>query len=118
MRFLRAAVLVLMPAVASAQIYGLLKDTPSQYFDDTDLQLFRAATTDALEHGAVNQAIAWENPKTRHGGNVTVLREFQSKQRPCKQLRVRNQAKGLKSDNRFDVCTVDGQWKFVPKSEL
>jgi len=117
-RFFATTALVLVSALANAQTYGVLKDAPASYFDDADLQLFQQAWSAALDHGVVNKAIAWENPKTRHRGDVTVLREFESKQRPCKQLRVRNEAHGLKSNVRFDLCTIDGQWKLVTQSEM
>jgi len=117
-KYMKFLALALAPALAQAQIYGLLKDAPASYFTEADTQLFQEATNRALEHGVVNEPVLWENPKTRHRGDVTVLREFESKQRPCKQLRVRNQAKGLKSNVRFDVCTIDGKWMIVPKSEL
>jgi len=118
MRLLLMASLAFAPAWAGAQIYNLLKDTPSSYFNEADQNLFWAATNKALDQGAVNETIRWENPQTRHRGDVTVLREFQSKQRPCKQLRVRNEAGGIKSDLRFDLCTVDGKWALVAPSDL
>jgi surface antigen len=116
-RRLVAAALALAAACANAQIYGLLKDAPSSYFNDVDMQLFQEAATKALESGAVNQTITWQNPKTRHHGDITVLREFESKQRPCKQVRVRNDANGVKSDVRLDVCTIEGKWKIVSQSQ-
>lgn len=115
---LMAAALVLAPVLAEAQVYGVLKDTPASYFNEADTELFQQAFNQALERGVVNKAVSWQNPKTRSRGDITVLREFQSKQRPCKELRVRNQAKGAKSDVRLDLCTIDGAWKIVPKSEL
>lgn len=40
-------------------------------------------------------------------GEITVLKGFESKGRPCKEVRVRNEARGRKSDSRASLCKVD-----------
>jgi hypothetical protein len=49
---------------------------------------------------------------------MTVLRSFESKGRPCKEVRVRNEARGRKSDNRNTLCKVDERWRLVGSSQL
>ena len=122
MKRLAAALLtlgVLASASADAQNWvSLLKNTPSEFFDDVDVKLLLAAVREALDGVDDNQMRAWQNPKSGHHGDATVLRRFDSKGRPCKELRVRNEAQGRKSDQRFDLCSVEGRWRLLGKSQL
>jgi len=118
MRLLIALVFALASSAASAQFMSLLKGGPAELFDETDLQLFRDAARKALAEGAERQTLAWENPKTGHRGDLTVLRSFESKGRACKEVRVRNEAQTRKSDLNHNVCSVDGMWRLVGPSQL
>ena len=71
-----------------------------------------------LDEAPDNQPVSWENPKTRNRGEMTVLKSFESKGRPCKEVRVRNEARGRKSDNRSTLCKVDERWRLVGSSQL
>ncbi len=121
MRALVAAALTVFCTLASgASFVGLLKDSPAQLFDDVDLHLFLEAARKALDEGVLNQPVAWQNPKTTHRGDMTVLKRFQSKGRDCARLRVRNEAERRRSDMRHNLCTINGQWRLVgdlPKGE-
>ena len=55
----------------------------------------------------------WENPKTKHHGEITVLKSYESKGRACKDLRMRNEADGRKGDNKLSWCKVDGKWRLL-----
>ena len=103
----------LASAPAAAQFVALLKNSPAELFDDMDLRIFLDTARRALDEGAENQAMAWKNPDTGHGGDFTVVRRFESKGRPCRLLRVRNEAQGRKSDMRHNLCMVDGRWRLV-----
>jgi len=120
--FLAAALLALgalAPANAPAQNWvGLLKNTPAEFFDDEDVKLFLAAARGALDGVDDNQVRGWQNPRSGHHGDATVLRRFDSKGRPCKELRVRNEAQGRKSDQRFNLCSVEGRWRLLGESQL
>jgi len=123
MRFLIATLLAgvcaLASTVAGAQNWvGLLKNTPAEYFDDEDLRIFLDTARKALDEAPDNQPLTWENPKTRSRGEITVLKRFESKGRPCKEVRVRNEARGRKSDNRSTLCKVDERWRLVGSSQL
>jgi surface antigen len=105
--------------VAGAQNWiGLLKNTPAEFFDDEDLRIFLDTGRKALEEAADNEPQKWENPKTGHRGEITVLKRFESKGRPCKEVRVRNEARGRKSDNRTTLCKIDERWRLVGSSQL
>jgi surface antigen len=112
MRFL-ALVLAFVATAASAQFVGLLKNSPAELFDDQDLHLFLNAASKALNEGAEKQAFAWQNPKTGHRGEFTVLKTFQSDGRDCKRLLVHNEANLRKSDMRHNLCSIDGRWRLV-----
>jgi len=47
-----------------------------------------------------------------------VLRSFESKGRPCKEVRVRNHAQGRKGDNKLSLCKVDEKWRRLSASQL
>jgi len=98
---------------AAAQFVGLLKGGPVEYFDKADLNLFLDTAYKALDEGADNQPLAWRNPDNGHHGEMTVLKTFDSKGRNCKLLRVRNEAQGLRSDMRHNLCKIDGRWRLV-----
>jgi surface antigen len=105
--------------LATAQNWvGLLKNTPAEFFDDEDLRIFLDTGRKALNETPDNQPLTWENPKTRNRGEITVLRSFESKGRPCKEVRVRNEARGRKSDNRSTLCKVDERWRLMGSSQL
>ena len=118
MRLFIAAALALASTAAAAQFVNMLKGGPAEFFDDTDVRMFLEVARKTLDEGGDNQTLSWKNPKTGHGGDLTVLKRFESKGRPCKEVRVRNEAQGRKSDLRHNVCTVDGKWRLVGKSQL
>lgn len=118
MKLLVAAILALASSAAAAQFVNMLKGGPAELFDDTDLRMFLEVARKTLDESGENQTLAWKNPKTGHGGELTVLKQFESKGRPCKEVRVRQQAEGRKSDMRHNACRVDGKWRLVTKSQL
>ena len=115
--FATACVLA-VPAASAQNWVTLLKNTPAERFDDEDLRLFLDTARKALDGAPDNQPVTWENPKTRSRGEITVVRSFESKGRPCKEVRVRNEAGGRKSDNRSTLCKVDDRWRLVASSQL
>jgi len=106
------------PAALAQNWIGLLKNTPAERFDEEDIHLFLDASRKALNEAPDNQPQSWENPKTRARGEITVLRSFESKGRPCKEVRVRNEAQGRKGDNRMTLCKVDDKWRLLSASQL
>ena len=93
MRLLFALLIAAATPLALAQNWvGLLKNTPD------------------------NQSVTWENPQTKAGGQITVLRSFESKGLPCKEVRVQNQAQGRKGDNKLNK--KDGKWRLLSASQL
>jgi surface antigen len=114
MRFVVVMIAALCANPALAQNWiGLLKNTPAERFDEEDLRLFLDMGRKALNETPENQPLAWENPKTRAGGEITVLRTFESKGRPCKEVRVRNHAQGRKGDNKLSFCKVEDKWRLL-----
>ncbi|HJY77751.1 MAG TPA: hypothetical protein VKE95_14035 [Burkholderiales bacterium] len=115
-----ATVCALAVSPASAQNWvTLLKNTPAESFDDEDLRLFLDTARKVLDGGAPeSEPVSWENPKSRNRGDMTVLRNFESKGRSCKEVRVRNESRGRKSDNRRILCRVDERWRLVSEAQL
>lgn len=114
-----AACALFAPGVAAQNWVTLLKNTPAESFDDEDLRLFLDTARKVLDGGTPeNQPVSWENPKSRNRGEMTVLRRFESKGRPCTEVRVRNESRSRKSDNRRILCKVDERWRLVSESQL
>jgi surface antigen len=107
------------PGAAAQNWVTLLKNTPAESFDDEDLRLFLDTARKVLDGGTPeNEPVTWENPKSRNRGEMTVLRSFDSKGRACKEVRVRNESRGRKSDNRRILCKVDERWRLVSEAQL
>ena len=119
MKLLIALAIAAASTGAAAQNWiGLLKNTPAERFDDEDLRLFLDASRKALNDGAIGQAHAWDNPKTQARGEITVLRNFESKGRACKDVRVSNQVPGRKGAGTLSLCKVDDKWRLLSASQL
>lgn len=113
MKALLAACLLFASTASGAGFVGLLKGSPAELFDDTDLHLFLDAARKTLDEGDENQSFAWQNPKNGHRGEFTVLKRFESKGRACKQVRVHNEADLRKSTMRHNACMVNGAWRLM-----
>ncbi len=119
MQLLLAITIAAFSSLAAAQNWiGLLKNTPAERFDEEDLRLFLDNSRKALAEGKDNETSSWENAKTRARGDVTVLRSFESKGRPCKEVRVHNEAQGRKNTSTLSLCQVDGKWRLLSASQL
>ena len=119
MRFAMAVFFAALALPAAAQNWvGLLKNTPAERFDEEDLRMFLDNSRKALAEGADNQTMSWENPKTRARGDITVLRRFEWKSHPCREVRVHNEAQGRKGTNTFSLCQVDGKWRLLSSSQM
>jgi len=116
---LGAACALFAPGAAGQNWVTLLKNTPAESFDDEDLRLFLDTARKVLDGGAPeNQPVSWENPKSRNRGEITALRRFESKGRACTEVRVRNESRSRKSDNRRILCKVDERWRLVSDAQL
>jgi surface antigen len=118
MKIILCLLLALASPLAQAQYAALLKGAVAERFDDEDLRMFVETARKALYGAAENETLKWQNPKTRHGGEITLLRNFESKGRACKAVKVFNQAQGRKATNNFDLCQVDGKWRLLGSSQL
>jgi surface antigen len=119
MKLLFAVLVAVATPPAFAQNWvGLLKNTPAERFDEDDLRIFMEAGRKALNDTPDNQSVKWENPQTRAHGEIAVLRSFESKGLPCKEVRVRNEAQGRKGDNKLNLCRKDGKWRLLSTSPM
>ena len=119
MKLIFAILLLTMTASAAAQNWvALLKNGPAERFDEEDLRIFMDTGRKALTEGADNQTLSWENPKTRARGDITVLRRFEWKSHPCRELKLHNEAQGRKGDSTLALCQVDGKWRLLSSSQM
>ena len=116
--FLLVALFLTSPALMAQNWVGLLKNGPAERFDAEDLRMFMDTAQKALAEGKDDETLSWENPKTRARGDITVLRSFEWKTNPCKEVRIRNQAQGRKGDVNFGMCQVDGKWRLLSSSQM
>jgi surface antigen len=116
--FLAVALLMSAFPAASQNWVGLLKNGPAERFDDEDLRIFMETARKALNEGADNQTASWENPKTKARGEVTVVRRYEWKKNPCRELKVHNEAQGRKGDSTFNLCQVEGKWRLLSSSQV
>jgi surface antigen len=112
-----ALTLCLSGTPAVAQWVSILKNGPAERFDEEDLRLFLEAARKARD-APVNETIRWENPATRANGDLTVRKIFQWKERPCREVAMRNEAAGRKANSVVNLCEIDGKWKLISPSEL
>jgi surface antigen len=105
-------------AVAHAQIGSVIKGTPAELFNEEDNRRLVAALRKALDEGVDNEPVNWENPATRHRGDATVVKRFQSQGRACKELRLRNEAGSRHGESRVSACQVEGQWRLMGSSQI
>jgi surface antigen len=118
MKILLSLLLALASPLAQAQYAALLKGAVAERFDEEDLRMFVDSARKVLHSAAENETVKWQNPKNRHGGEITLLRNFESNGRACKEVKVFNQAQGRKATNNFDLCQVDGKWRLLGSSQL
>lgn len=116
---LAAAALALAASPLGAQSWkGVMKNAPGELLDEEDVRLFSEASNKALDEAPDGQSVSWENPKTRHGGEVTVVRSFEWQSHPCRELHFSNRAQGRQADGNLNWCKVDGKWRLVGDSQL
>ena len=89
----------------------VLKNTPAERFDEEDLRIFLETARKVLDEAPDNKPVTWDNPKTKAGGELTVLKSYESKGQPCKSVRVRNHAEGRKNDVTLNACRVENRWR-------
>ena len=119
MKWIFALVIAAVAAPAAAQNWvRLLKNTHAERFAEEDLRLFLDNARKTLAEGKVNETSSWENPKTRARGEITVLRNFESKGLPCKEVRMHNEAQGRKNTSELSLCQVEGKWRLLSSSQL
>ena len=112
------ALVAASPMVAAQNWVGLLKNTPAERFDEEDLRIFMDTGRKALAEAADNETVKWENPKTRARGEITVVRRFEWKSLPCREVRVYNEAQGRKGNSTFHLCRADGRGRALAPSQV
>ena len=113
MRFLFLVLVFLATPVFAQNWVSLLKNTPAERFDDEDLRLFMDNGRKALAEAKVNETASWENPKTRARGSIKVLRDFEHKKMPCREVQMYNEAQGRKNTSTLSLCRLEGKWRLL-----
>jgi surface antigen len=113
-----AGLVAVAPGVQATNIIALMRDTPAELFTAKDYEFFDAALKKALDEVRQDGVVQWDNPETRAGGSMTVVREYQRGGDDCKRLRIDNHANSRKGFSTFDFCRqADGRWVLAPMGE-
>jgi hypothetical protein len=119
---MRALLFVMMiffsPALMAQNWVALLKNGPAERWDEEDLRLFMDTGRKALAEGKDNETLSWENPKTQARGTIQIVRSFQWKDHPCKELKLQNEAQGRKGTSTLGLCQVEGKWRLLSSSQM
>jgi surface antigen len=100
---------VVLPAYAWNTSF--LREAPLAYFTDKDWSLFKDALYRALNDGADGAAVAWSNPSSGAGGEVTPLNTREVDGMRCRNTRLVSRAQGLNGQGEYLLCkTADGEW--------
>lgn len=104
-----AALAAATQAVASD--YTFMTDTPYSYFTKEDHALFDAAMADALDKGAIGELRSWSNPKSKAGGELKALKDFERAGVACRTLFIANRAKSRSASGQYNFCRKEsGGW--------
>lgn len=110
-----AVLLLLVPVVSGAVNLRWLEYSPVRYFSDEDWELARGAADEALQNRADGEAAEWHNPRTGHSGRAVPRRSLEREGRPCRELAVENQARGMFGRSVFLFCLQPSdEWKIEP----
>jgi surface antigen len=101
------------PLLAHASGLAFMGRGPMAKFSKEDHDLFRGALNRALTTDKLDQAIAWNNPKTPAKGSITPHKIHERDGAPCRTLRVVNEYQTLQSDGVYTLCKRDGSWKLA-----
>jgi surface antigen len=110
---LLVAIAAASPAAMALNWVPLLKNSPAERFDEEDLHMFLNTARKTVNEAKDNQTVGWENPDTKHRGDITILKTFQKDGRTCKRVRLRNEADGRKATSVIDACQVEGKWRLI-----
>ena len=88
-----------------------------------DLERLRAAEQQALEEARTGQSVNWQNPKTGHGGSVTVLETESAAEtgtgQPCRRIqRVFSAGDTTRSGTAYACRTDGGDWTIEREETL
>ena len=107
---------LLVAAALPASAANMGGDIPAAHFTEKDTEIFRAALDGALAGAADGATVPWSNPKTGAGGEIKPLRKFERDGKPCRTVKVANQAKGRTSSGEYTLCKSGEKW-LVAKPE-
>jgi surface antigen len=105
----------LLPALATAQNYGYLKDSAISNFDEKDVAMLIETVDAALDEQQRHAVREWKNPGTGNSGKAEVLRAFTSAAgTPCKRLQITHVAhNGVRGRASHTFCKETDKWMVV-----
>lgn len=99
---------------ASGFNLSFLEDALIADFSDEDVDLMLDTFDRAMESNKDGEMSRWSNPKSGHGGTITVLETTTRDNQSCRKARIENQIGNSKSRSEFLLCqATNGSWQFT-----
>lgn len=107
-----------LPIIAHAINFSFLttSESPAQYFNDKDWNLFNDAIKDALNKAPNGAKVAWKNPESGAAGYFMPINMYTVNDVPCRQMKIVNFAHDKKERYTFSFCKFENGWKIPGES--
>ena len=104
-----------LPGVAiGAVVGGIVGNQIGKSLDEEDRQMAAAAEYQALEYGQPGAPTAWDNPQTRHRGQIVPGKPYQQGGQHCRPYTHTIYIDGRPQVARGNACrNPDGSWTAV-----
>ena len=79
-------------------------------FTEGDIEQLKKEYLKVLSKNKPGDVLSWENKSTKHGGEITVIRQFKQDGNSCKRLKFLNRSKHQSATSYFNFCFIDKQW--------
>ena len=82
-------------------------------FSEADIEQLQKEYIQVLKTKKPGEVYKWQNSKTKNGGEITVIKQFEEKTNACKRLKFKNYAKQQSAVSYFNFCLIDQKWLLV-----
>jgi surface antigen len=105
--------LTLAPHASQAQMF-LGSRLGEVYFKGEDTKIIEKLAGEMLRNAPDGESRSWSNPATSNGGELTVIRSYQARGLPCRDMRVSSRIGDRSIVYALSACrTAAGRWKIA-----
>jgi len=102
---------LLLPGLLLASNLGFLRYGVIADFTEGDIQQLMQEYPPVLKNHAPGKIHNWKNPRSGHGGEIMVIRQYKYQGNMCKRLKFLTRAGKQSSVSYFNFCLRDGKWQ-------